>query len=74
MGARVYMDGFNLFRRAPRGTRCKRLNPVQLTALLLPRDRVCAACVLVQAIGAPLRPLQDLRTPGDPDELSDLQA
>ena len=38
MRARVYVDGFNLNYGALRGTPFKWLNPVWLTALLLPRD------------------------------------
>ena len=60
VGAPVYMDGFNLSRSAPRITPLRRLNPVQLTALQLSCDRVCAACFLVQAIGASSKPLADL--------------
>ena len=38
MGARVYVDGFNLYYAALRGTPFKWLDPVRLTTLLLPRD------------------------------------
>ena len=37
MRARVYVAGFNLYYGAVRGTRCKWLDPVRLTALLLPK-------------------------------------
>lgn len=40
MRARVYVDGFNLYYGALRGTPFKWLDPVRLTALLLPRDWV----------------------------------
>ena len=36
--ARVYVDGFNLYYGALRGTPFKWLNPVRLTGLLPPRD------------------------------------
>lgn len=38
MRARVYVDGFNLYYGALRGTPFKWLNPVRLTASLLPRN------------------------------------
>ena len=38
MRARVYVDGFNLYYRALRGTHFKWLNPVRLATVLLPRD------------------------------------
>ena len=38
MRARVYVDGFNLYYGALRGTHFKWLNPVHLATLLLPRD------------------------------------
>ena len=59
MGARIQLNGFTLFRAVPGGTPLKRLNPAQLAALPLPRDWVCSARFLVQAIGVRLRPLQD---------------
>ena len=38
MRARVYVDGFNLYYGALRGTPFKWLNPFRLTASLLPRN------------------------------------
>ena len=38
MRTRVYVDGFNLYYGAVKGTRFKWLDPVRLTALLLPRE------------------------------------